>query len=167
MIVGEIRPVGGNTATKVDVRLIAATNRNLEQGVAEGWFREDLFYRLNVFTITMPPLRNRLDSLDELLQTFIAKASTRVNKTLVGIEDRAIYAMRQYHWPGNIRELQNIIERAAVLTHDEVIRLENLPVIFGELALQSPDVSSQDSLRSQRQKHVNQVERNLLNAISP
>jgi transcriptional regulator with PAS, ATPase and Fis domain/NAD-dependent dihydropyrimidine dehydrogenase PreA subunit len=160
--IGEIRPVGSNTATKVDVRLIAATNRNLEQGIAEGWFREDLFYRLNVFTITMPPLRNRLDSLDELLQTFIAKASTRVNKTLVGIEDRAIYAMHQYHWPGNIRELQNIIERAAVLTHDEVIRLENLPVIFGELVFQSPDETSQDSLRSQRQKHVNQVERNLL-----
>ena len=160
--IGEIRPVGSNTAAQVDVRLIAATNRNLEQGVSEGWFREDLFYRLNVFTITMPPLRNRLDSLDELLQTFIAKASTRVNKTLVGIEDRAIYAMSQYHWPGNIRELQNIIERAAVLTHDEVIRLENLPVIFGELVFQSPDETSQDSLRSQRQKHVNQVERNLL-----
>lgn len=160
--IGEIRPVGGNIATKVDVRLIAATNRNLEQGVAEGWFREDLFYRLNVFTITMPPLRNRLDSLDELLQTFIAKASTRVNKTLIGIEDRAIYAMRQYHWPGNIRELQNIIERAAVLTHDEVIRLDNLPVVFAELVLQSPDENSQDNLRSQRQKHVNQVEKNLL-----
>ncbi len=160
--IGEIRPVGSNTAAKVDVRLIAATNRNLEQGVSEGWFREDLFYRLNVFTITMPPLRNRLESLDELLRTFIAKASTRVNKTLVGIEDRAISAMRQYHWPGNIRELQNIIERAAVLTHDEVIRLENLPVIFGDFILPEPDGESPVSLRSQRQKHVNQVEKNLL-----
>jgi transcriptional regulator with PAS, ATPase and Fis domain/NAD-dependent dihydropyrimidine dehydrogenase PreA subunit len=159
---GEIRPVGGNSSTKVDVRLIAATNRNLEQGVTEGWFREDLFYRLNVFTITMPPLRNRLDSLDELLQTFISKASTRVNKTLVGIEDRAVHAMRQYHWPGNIRELQNIIERAAVLTHDQIIRLENLPVIFGELVLQSPEETNHENLRSQRQKHVNQVEKNLM-----
>jgi len=159
---GEIRPVGSTASAKVDVRLIAATNRNLEQGVIEGWFREDLFYRLNVFTITMPPLRNRLESLDELLQTFIAKASTRVNKTLLGIEDRAIHAMRQYHWPGNIRELQNIIERAAVLTHDEIIRLENLPVIFAELVLQTPDETCQDSLRSQRQQHVNQVEKNLI-----
>ncbi len=159
---GEIRPVGDNISTRVDVRLIAATNRNLEQGVAEGWFREDLFYRLNVFTITMPPLRSRLESLEELLQTFIAKTSTRVNKTLLGIEDRAIHAMRQYHWPGNIRELQNIIERAAVLTHDEIIRLDNLPVIFGEMVLQSPDEKSRDSLRSQRQKHVNQVEKSLL-----
>ncbi|MDH3998251.1 MAG: sigma 54-interacting transcriptional regulator [Desulfuromonadales bacterium] len=159
---GEIRPVGGNIATKVDVRLIAATNRNLEQGVEEGWFREDLFYRLNVFTITMPPLRNRLESLEELVQIFIAKASTRVNKNLVGIEDRATQAMRQYHWPGNIRELQNIIERAAVLTHDEIIRLENLPVIFGELVLQSPEEQNSAGLRSQRQKHVNQIEKNLL-----
>ncbi len=159
---GEIRPVGGTASAKVDVRLIAATNRNLEQGVTEGWFREDLFYRLNVFTITMPPLRNRLESLDELLLTFIAKASTRVNKTLLGIEDRAVHAMRQYHWPGNIRELQNIIERAAVLTHDEVVRLENLPVIFAELVLQTPDETNQDNLRSQRQQHVNQVEKNLI-----
>ncbi|MDT8444009.1 MAG: sigma 54-interacting transcriptional regulator [Desulfuromonadales bacterium] len=159
---GEIRPVGDTTSTKVDVRLIAATNRNLEQGLEEGWFREDLFYRLNVFTITMPPLRSRLESLDELLQTFIAKASTRVNKTLLGIEDRAIQAMRQYHWPGNVRELQNIIERAAVLTHDKIIRLENLPVIFSELTLQSPGQTNQDSLRSQRQQHINQIEKNLL-----
>lgn len=159
---GEIRPVGSNSATKVDVRLIAATNRNLEQGVAEGWFREDLFYRLNVFTITMPPLRNRLESFDDLLQAFIAKASTRVNKTLAGIEDRAVQAMRLYHWPGNIRELQNIIERAAVLTHDEIIRLEHLPVVLGELALQTPDEATQNNLRSQRQKHVKQVEKNLL-----
>jgi len=159
---GEIRPVGGNTSTKVDVRLIAATNRKLEQGVTEGWFREDLFYRLNVFTITMPPLRSRLESLDDLLQTFIAKASTRVNKSIVGIEDRAVRAMREYHWPGNIRELQNIIERAAVLTHDEIIHLENLPVIFAEMVSQSPEDSQQNTLRSQRQKHVNQVEKNLL-----
>ena len=159
---GEIRPVGSTLSTRVDVRLIAATNRNLEQGVEEGWFREDLFYRLNVFTITMPPLRGRLESLDELVQVFIAKASTRINRPLKGIEDRALQAMRQYHWPGNIRELQNIIERAAVLTHDEIIRLENLPVIIGELASQPAEGPQPDTLRSQRQKHVSQVEKKLL-----
>ena len=100
--------------------------------------------------------------MDALLQAVIAKASTRLNNPLVGIEDRAIQALRQYHWPGNIRELQNIIERAAVLTHDEIIRLENLPVIIGELILQHPEETSQDSLRSPRQKHVNLVEKNLL-----
>ncbi len=159
---GETRPVGGTATVGVDVRLIAATNRNLEQGVREGWFREDLFYRLNVFTITMPPLRSRLESLTELLQVFIARASKRVNKTLVGIEERAVHAMRQYPWPGNIRELQNIIERAAVLTHDEVIHLDNLPVIFADLAMQTPDDTAPGSFRGQRQKHLTQVEKNLL-----
>ncbi|MHB8709901.1 MAG: sigma-54 interaction domain-containing protein, partial [Desulfuromonadales bacterium] len=159
---GEIRPVGGNSTIRVDVRLIAATNKNIELGIREGWFREDLFYRLNVFTITMPPLRNRLESLGDLLQVFLAKTSKRVNKNLVGIEERAIHAMRQYQWPGNIRELQNIIERAAVLTHNEVIHLENLPVIFAELAMQVPDGTTPGGFRGQRQKHLNQVEKNLL-----
>lgn len=159
---GEIRQVGGSTTVRVDVRLIAATNKNLEQGLCEGWFREDLFYRLNVFTITMPPLRSRLESLEDLLQVFLSRASKRVNKTLIGIEERAIHAMRQYHWPGNIRELQNIIERAAVLTHNEVIHLDNLPVIFAELALQAPDETPTGGFRGQRQKHLTQVEKNLL-----
>ncbi|MBW2503543.1 MAG: sigma 54-interacting transcriptional regulator [Deltaproteobacteria bacterium] len=159
---GEIRAVGDNQPLKVDVRLIAATNRNLEQGVAEGWFREDLFYRLNVFTITMPPLRNRLESLEELTQSFIARASTRVNKTLIGIDERAVSAMRQYHWPGNIRELQNIIERAAVLTQDEIIRLENLPVVFAELAMKNANSHETSSLRSQKQQHLSHLEKTLL-----
>jgi transcriptional regulator with PAS, ATPase and Fis domain len=159
---GEMRAVGDNTIVGVDVRLIAATNKNLERGVQDGWFREDLFYRLNVFTITMPPLRKRLESLDELLQVFLARASKRVNKNLVGIEERAIHAMRRYHWPGNIRELQNIIERAAVLTHDEVIRLENLPAVFADLAMQITDESLPGGFRGQRQKHLTKVEKNLL-----
>jgi transcriptional regulator with GAF, ATPase, and Fis domain len=161
---GEIRPVGGNVSVHVDVRLIAATNKNLEAGVKEGWFREDLFYRLNVFTITMPPLRSRLESLPELLHHFLNRASKRVNKTLVGIDERATMAMRQYHWPGNIRELQNIIERAAVLTQDSVIRLENLPVIFAELALHGPatDDDSEITFRGEREKHVSQVEAGLI-----
>jgi len=161
---GEIRPVGGNSAVRVDVRLIAATNRNLETGVKEGWFREDLFYRLNVFTITMPPLRNRLESLPELLHHFLERASNRVNKTLVGIDERATFAMRLYPWPGNIRELQNIIERAAVLTQDNVIRLENLPVVFSELALHGPpgDDDQDATFRREREKHVSQVEVGLI-----
>jgi transcriptional regulator with GAF, ATPase, and Fis domain len=159
---GELRRVGGNSSLKVDVRLIAATNRNLEQGVEEGWFRKDLFYRLNVFTITMPPLRDRLESLDELVQIFLSKASKRVNKTLVGIEDRALRAMHCYHWPGNIRELQNIIERAAVLTHDEIIRLENLPVIFSELATEKTEAGSRDGFHSTRQKHLGKLEKKLI-----
>ncbi len=162
---GEIKPVGGNTPIKVDVRLIAATNKNLEEGVRDGWFREDLFYRLNVFTITMPPLRSRLDSLEDLVNLFLSRARKRLNKSIIGIDDRAIQSMLQYHWPGNIRELQNIIERAAVLTQDSIIRLENLPVIFGELILQKGDDSGETpelTFRSQRDKHLNQVEKSLI-----
>ncbi|OHB34132.1 MAG: sigma-54-dependent Fis family transcriptional regulator [Desulfuromonadaceae bacterium GWC2_58_13] len=162
---GEIKPVGGTTPIQVDVRLIAATNKNLELGVKEGWFREDLFYRLNVFTITMPPLRSRLESLQELVHIFLGRASKRVNKTILGIDDRAIKAMLQYPWPGNIRELQNIMERAAVLTQDSIIRLENLPVVFSELILQNPGIgtpASENNFRTQRDKHLNQVEKSLI-----
>jgi transcriptional regulator with PAS, ATPase and Fis domain/iron only hydrogenase large subunit-like protein len=161
---GEIRPVGGYAATKVEVRLIAATNKNLEAGIREGWFREDLFYRLNVFTITMPPLRSRLESLQDLVHNFLTRASHRLNKPILGIEDRALEAMSRYHWPGNIRELQNIIERSAVLAQDNVIRLENLPVIFAELAgggVPSPG-SDTVTFRSQREKQLGHVERGLL-----
>ena len=159
---GEFKPVGGNATSKVDVRLIAATNRDLEQGIEEGWFREDLFYRLNVFTITMPPLRSRIESIPELVHHFLARASRRLNKPIVGVEDRAIAAMMRYRWPGNIRELQNIIERASVLAQDEVIRLENLPTVFAELALAGTAPRQESGLRAQRDRHVNVVERNLL-----
>ncbi len=157
---GEIRPVGGNTVKRVDVRLIAATNRNLEQGVREGWFREDLFYRLNVFSITMPPLRNRLDSLEELVKQFLRSTSKRVNKTIDSIDRNAIEAMRLYHWPGNIRELQNIIERAAVLTRDNCIHLENLPVVFTELLGKGGDATT--TFRSARERQISLIEKGLL-----
>ncbi len=162
---GEIRPVGGNGTRKVDVRLIAATNRNLEDGIEEGWFREDLYYRLNVFTVTNSPLRSRIESIPALTHHFIEKACKRLNKSIRGIDDRAIAAMMQYHWPGNIRELQNIIERAAVLAQDSVIRLENLPVIFSEMAVRDDNASERkadNTFRSQRDKHLGQVEKGLL-----
>jgi transcriptional regulator with GAF, ATPase, and Fis domain len=127
---GEVRPVGGVNTKKVDVRLIAATNKDLEQGVRDGWFREDLYYRLNVFCILLPPLRERVESVPELALHFIEKARKKLNKTIAGIEDRAVKAMQHYPWPGNIREMQNIIERSAVLTKEDIIRLENLPTIF-------------------------------------
>ncbi|OQY18609.1 MAG: sigma-54-dependent Fis family transcriptional regulator [Desulfobacteraceae bacterium 4572_35.1] len=160
---GEIRPVGGNSTRRVDVRLIAATNKNLEQGVSDGWFREDLFYRLNVFSINMPPLRNRLDSLEELVEQFLRSTSKRVNKNIDSIDRRAIEAMRQYHWPGNIRELQNIIERAAVLTQDNCIHLENLPVIFTELIGKHNDLDSPPpSFRHSLERQIMLIEKGLL-----
>lgn len=161
---GEVRPVGGAHAKTVDIRLIAATNRNLEQGVKEGWFREDLYYRLNVFTITMPPLRNRVESIPILAHHFLEKASAKLKKKIVGIEERAIKAMVQHPWSGNIREMQNVIERAAVLTHDDIIRVEHLPHTFVEdhadTAVDRAD--TQASFQAARERHVVRVEKNLI-----
>ena len=147
---GEIRRVGGHARREVDVQ--------------EGWFREDLFYRLNVFSITMPPLRSRLDSLEALVEQFLRSTSKRVNKTIDSIDRRAIEAMRQYHWPGNIRELQNIIERAAVLTQDNCIHLENLPVVFTELVAKHHDDPDQprNSFRDSLDRQILLVEKGLL-----
>jgi DNA-binding NtrC family response regulator/iron only hydrogenase large subunit-like protein len=160
---GEVRPVGGTVARRVDVRLIAATNKNLDEGVKEGWFREDLYYRLNVFTITMPQLRHRLESIPLLAHHFLAKARHKLNKNIIGIEERAIKAMLQYPWPGNIREMQNVIERAAVLTHDSVIKLGNLPLVFAEnYAEESVDVPDLKSFKNERESHVMRVEKKLI-----
>ncbi|MDD2556773.1 MAG: sigma 54-interacting transcriptional regulator [Desulfuromonadaceae bacterium] len=161
---GEIRPIGSTKSKKVDVRLIAATNKNLEHGLEEGWFREDLFYRLNVFSITMPPLRSRLSALEELVEHFLRHASKRVNKHIDSIDRNAIDAMRLYHWPGNIRELQNIIERAAVLTNDTCIHLANLPVVFTELIGGKASDSDPDaaSLRAQMERQADLIEKGLI-----
>lgn len=160
---GEVRPVGGTATKKVDVRLIAATNKNLELGVREGWFREDLYYRLNVFSILMPPLRERSESIPTLAYHFLEKARKKLNKKLVGIEDRAVNAMAQYHWPGNIREMQNVIERAAVLAHDEVITLGNLPLVFAEnYADRAQDIPDLKSFKHEREPHVLRVEKKLI-----
>lgn len=163
--VGEVRPVGSSTVKKVKVRLIAATNRDLEQGVQEGWFREDLFYRLNVFTIHLPPLRERADAIPILAQHFLDKASKKLNKHLSGMEECAITAMRHYPWPGNIREMQNIIERAAVLTHDRIVHLENLPSVFREIcethtAQQSEEL--QASFKTKKETRLDPLELELL-----
>lgn len=161
---GDVRPVGGTIVKKVDIRLIAATNKNLEQAVQEGWFREDLYYRLNVFTIAMPPLRSRVESIPLLAHHFLEKASAKLNKKIVGIEERAIKAMMHYPWSGNIREMQNILERAAVLTHDDVIRLENLPLTFSEeyTPATAAEVDIKTSFLAEREQHLGRVEKSLI-----
>ncbi len=162
---GEIKPVGSNSSIRVDVRVIAATNKPLEEGIRQGWFREDLFYRINVFSITLPPLRNRLEAIPLLVEHFLNLAATRLNKTIHRIDESALQALACYHWPGNIRELHNIIERAAVLSPDQVIHLEQLPVIFAEkLRLKNGlEVLQQVSgLRKQRDQQVKTVEKDLL-----
>ncbi len=112
---GELERVGGGQTRQVDVRLVAATNENLEQAVKEGRFRSDLLYRLNVYTVVVPPLRERLDDLSELVRHFIKKYGTLHGKPVAGISDKAMGMLRAYGWPGNIRELANMIERGVIL----------------------------------------------------
>ncbi len=162
---GEVRPVGGVTSKKVDVRLIAATNKDLEQGIRDGWFREDLYYRLNVFSIELPPLRERAVSVPELARHFLEKARKKLNKNIGGIEDRAVKAMQHYPWPGNIREMQNVIERSAVLVKDGIIRLENLPTIFTDTFESCLDIDvnrRRISFKAERELQVVRTEKNII-----
>ncbi len=123
----EVQPVGGDSTVPVDVRLIAATNRELSAEVKAGRFREDLFFRLNVIPIHLPALRERPDDIPPLSEHFLAKFAAQSGKTVAGFTDRATAAMERYGWPGNVRELENAIERAVVLVQGEVIDVADLP----------------------------------------
>jgi Nif-specific regulatory protein len=123
----EFERVGGSKTIKVDVRIIAATNRNLEDLVREGAFREDLYYRLNIFPITVPPLRERKTDILLLADYFVEKYNATNHKGVRRISTTAIDMLMRYHWPGNVRELQNCIERAVILSEDNVIHGYHLP----------------------------------------
>src|SRR5262245_7848546 len=123
----EFERVGGTTPIAVDVRVIAATNRDLERAVREGSFREDLYHRLNVVAIRLPPLRERREDLAALTEYLLRKQATAVGKNVTGFTDEARGRMSSYSWPGNVRELANVIERAVVLSSGPTIALRNLP----------------------------------------
>ncbi len=120
----EFEPVGSNRPVKVDVRVIAATNRNLQESIRTGEFRSDLFYRLNVFPIDVPPLRERRSDISQLAMFFLARFSKKLGKNIQGIPREMLDRLESYSWPGNVRELQNIIERAAILSRSSVLELE-------------------------------------------
>ncbi|MEZ6144563.1 MAG: sigma 54-interacting transcriptional regulator [Planctomycetaceae bacterium] len=120
-------PVGSHRTVHVDVRVVAATHRDLEQLIAEGRFREDLYYRLNVISVTLPPLRDRKDDILDLAMHFLARSNQRTNKSITQIDDAAIETLLNHSWPGNIRELENAIERAVVLTEGSKISRASLP----------------------------------------
>ncbi|HJW25816.1 MAG TPA: sigma 54-interacting transcriptional regulator, partial [Rhodocyclaceae bacterium] len=115
---GEIERVGDTRTRKVDVRLIAATNVNLREEVKAGNFREDLFFRLNVFPIKVPPLRERRDDIPLMMNWFLQRLAKKHGKTITGFRERAVDALFNYDWPGNVRELENMIERAVILAED-------------------------------------------------
>ena len=120
----EFERVGGNRTIKTDVRVIAATNKDLWREVSAGRFRMDLFYRLNVFPVHVPPLRERVNDIPVLVDYFAARLAGRTGKKISQIEKQSLCAMQQYSWPGNIRELQNVIERCVILAESEVLRVE-------------------------------------------
>jgi two-component system, NtrC family, response regulator len=126
---GELQKVGGDGAeTRVDVRVIAATNRDLRQLIAQGQFREDLLYRLNVIHLTVPPLRERAEDIPGLVEFFLGRMVTHNGRAHVcSVTPEAMSTLTQYSWPGNVRQLQNVLERLVVVGHSEVIELESLP----------------------------------------
>ena len=132
--------VGGSKEIRADVRVVAATNRNLRDEVSRQRFREDLYYRLNVFPIQLPPLRDRADAVPLLAEYFLNRFSSQTGKKLKGFENEALITMEHYAWPGNVRELQNVVERAVILAQG-VIRCVNLP----EAVLRKPELIHQES----------------------
>jgi formate hydrogenlyase transcriptional activator len=121
---GEFEPVGSSKAIKVDVRIIAATNRNLEDEVKAGRFRADLFYRLNVLPLRIPPLRDRVEDIPQLAMFFLSRFSRQFGRAVDGIAHETIELMMNYDWPGNIREMQNLIERGVVLSNGSILSID-------------------------------------------
>jgi DNA-binding NtrC family response regulator len=132
----KFRRLGGRQEQSVDVRVIAATNVNPADAVKNGKLREDLYYRLNVFAIELPPLRQRKEDLSLLMQSFLAEFNDRNNKSVSAVDSSAMRMLEQYNWPGNVREVRNVIERAVILSNGEFIEPKHLP----PLVTDSPDV---------------------------
>jgi len=150
----EFTPVGATEVRSCDIRIVAATNKELEREVAEGRFREDLFYRINVITLHPPPLRERKEDLEPLARHFMARFSTRMKKRVDSISGDALRILHDYHWPGNIRELENIIERAVILARTSSISADLLPIRSGAGAPAVPYGNGKDSLESVERNHI-------------
>lgn len=148
----EYEPLGGVQTLKTDIRIMAATNKDLEQLVKEGKFREDLFYRLNVYPITLPVLRERKEDLPLLVDWFLKKMNREMGRQIQGLDSEAMEVLANYHWPGNIRELQNVIERLMILCKKDVVQVADLPGYLREKGRKEtavPDFNNLGSLPKQ------------------
>ena len=152
---GEFERLGSPRTIKVNVRIIAASNRNLEEEIRNGRFREDLFYRLNVFPITIPPLRQRKEDIPLLVNHFVAKFNTKIGKKIETVSRDTLNALQEYHWPGNVRELQSVIERAVITSQGTALQLLDR---FDSLS-KTGDLASEDvkALAGLEQDHILQV----------
>ena len=167
---GEFERVGGIKTISVDVRLVAATNRNLLEEIERGAFREDLYYRLNVVPIHVPPLRDRVVDISDLVDHILDKFRERLNKEVTGVDQEAMRALMGYHWPGNVRELENMLERSILFCEEKVIAEEDLPeevlnraacappAAAAETAVPTdPDASLKDVVRAETERVERQM----------
>jgi len=136
----EFQRVGANASVKADVRVVSATNRDLRAAIAEGKFREDLFYRLNVFPIEVPPLRERREDIVLLVEYFVDRFASKAGKKITGIGKKSMEVLQAYSWPGNIRELQNVIERSVIVCESENLSVDQS---WLERIAPAPDSGSQ------------------------
>jgi PAS domain S-box-containing protein len=148
---GEVQRLGGTNPIKVDVRLIAATNRNLKREIERGAFREDLWYRLNVFPITVPPLRQRREDIALLVEHFVGNYANKFGKKITSISPQAMQKLRDHSWPGNVRELANVIERAVIYTQGAVL---NVGDVFEQTRDQPPSSSTLKSLEEVEREYI-------------
>ena len=149
---GEFERLGSSKTIKVDVRIIAATNRNLEEEVRKGRFREDLWYRLNVFPITMPPLRDRLEDIPQLVDYYVKRICKRMGKSIKIIPATLMNTLQSYHWPGNVRELENVLERAVICSSGPKLHL------MDDLVRSSKDVAtSSQTMEAVEREHILRV----------
>ena len=135
----KVRPVGSAQDVNVDVRIIAATNEDLEKAIEEGRFRQDLYHRINEFSIEVPPLRERLEDLEEFAYCFLRQANEELGKDVNHISDKAFEMMRQHHWDGNLRELRNVIRRSVLFAENQEITEDNLPVLTSRFQKKEPE----------------------------
>ncbi len=156
----EFKRLGGKELLKVDIRIIAATNKNLEEMVKNGTFRDDLYYRLNVITIELPPLRKRKQDLPILIEHFLDKYRLETGKQVETISTKAMELLMEYDWPGNVRELENVIEHSVVICNTKEITIEDLPASIARKALIQTSLKSMMSLEDIEKEHI----LNILNA---
>ena len=153
----EFERVGGNRTIKTNVRVIAATNKDLQHEVSVGRFRMDLFYRLNVFPIRVPALRERLEDIPLLVDHFAGRLAGRMGKKITEIERRSLSAMQQYSWPGNVRELQNVIERSVILADGEVLRIDSSMLVHEPPGISATAAAESESGGSDRKARIEAV----------
>lgn len=154
---GEFLKVGDNKPIKVNVRIIAATNRDLQKEIQEGHFREDLFYRINIFNISLPALRERVVDIEELALYFLKKFTNSSNKKIKSISDDYLESLKQHSWKGNIRELRNVIERSVILSDGETLNADSLPLDFEKIQNKEPKILSAFELASAEKIHIQKV----------